>query len=107
LQNYSKADNIFSSPIISPSSVVNTSAPLVTVKPIKPALPLNSTVSTPRSEIDNSELSSTSANNDESNLKKKPAGGRKRKAESLEEKEQRQRERYVYFLLNIDILTYN
>ncbi|CAG8509314.1 19182_t:CDS:2 [Rhizophagus irregularis] len=62
---------------------------LTPVKPIKPALPLKSTVSTPNS--DNDDLSI----NDESNLKKKAAGGRKRKAESLEEKEQRQRERIL------------
>lgn len=55
--------------------------PSVPVKPIKPAL-----------SLDSSALSSTS--NDESNSKKK-AGGRKRKAESLEEKEQRQRERIL------------
>ncbi|GBC53307.2 bZIP transcription factor HacA [Rhizophagus irregularis DAOM 181602=DAOM 197198] len=64
-------------------------AQITPVKPIKPALPLKSTVSTPNS--DNDDLSI----NDESNLKKKAAGGRKRKAESLEEKEQRQRERIL------------
>ncbi|RIA93489.1 hypothetical protein C1645_14318 [Glomus cerebriforme] len=85
LQKYTN-DKIFSCP---PST---TPAPLVTpVKPIKPALPLNSTVSTPNSEIDNSDPSFT----DESSSKKKAAGGRKRKAESLEEKEQRQRERIL------------
>uniref|UniRef100_A0A1D1YV66 Transcriptional activator hacA n=1 Tax=Anthurium amnicola TaxID=1678845 RepID=A0A1D1YV66_9ARAE len=86
LQKYTN-DKIFSCP---PSTTPST--PLVTsVKPIKPALPLKSTVSTPNSEIDNSDPSI----NDESNTKKKAAGGRKRKAESLEEKEQRQRERIL------------
>jgi len=94
LQKYTN-DKMFSCPTPTTPSVA-TSVPLVTpsatpVKPIKPALPLNSTVSTPRSENDNSELST----NDESNSKKKTAGGRKRKAESLEEKEQRQRERIL------------
>ncbi|PKC70629.1 hypothetical protein RhiirA1_96695 [Rhizophagus irregularis] len=94
LQKYT--DKIFScslptTPTITPSTTPTTpSASLVTpVKPIKPALPLKSTVSTPNS--DNDDLSI----NDESNLKKKAAGGRKRKAESLEEKEQRQRERIL------------
>lgn len=95
LQKYT--DKIFScslptTPTITPSTTPSTtpSASLVTpVKPIKPALPLKSTVSTPNS--DNDDLSI----NDESNLKKKAAGGRKRKAESLEEKEQRQRERIL------------
>jgi hypothetical protein len=98
LQKYEKYanDKLFSCPTPTTPSVATAPTPLVTpsavsVKPIKPALPLNSTVSTPRSEIDNSELST----NDESNSKKKTAGGRKRKAESLEEKEQRQRERYA------------
>ncbi|GES99444.1 bZIP transcription factor HacA [Rhizophagus clarus] len=76
----------------STTSSTTPSAPSVTpVKPIKPALPLKSTVSTPNSENDNSDPSI----NDESNPKKKAAGGRKRKAESLEEKEQRQRERIL------------
>ncbi|CAB4468654.1 unnamed protein product [Rhizophagus irregularis] len=73
LQKYT--DKIFScslptTPTITPSTTPTTpSASLVTpVKPIKPALPLKST---------------------------KAAGGRKRKAESLEEKEQRQRERIL------------
>lgn len=94
LQKYTN-DKMFSCPTPTTPSVA-TSTPLVSpsatpVKPIKPALPLNSTVSTPRSENENSELST----NDETNSKKKTAGGRKRKAESLEEKEQRQRERIL------------
>jgi hypothetical protein len=63
------------------------------VKPIQPAL-FNSSVSSPRSEVDGSERSSSPATKEDNN-KKKATGGRKRKAESLEEKEQRQRERIL------------
>ncbi|CAG8680656.1 15090_t:CDS:2 [Funneliformis caledonium] len=79
LQLCSKSDQILSSSQTTSPSVAT--FPSVPVKPIKPAL-----------SLDSSALSSTS--NDESNSKKK-AGGRKRKAESLEEKEQRQRERIL------------
>jgi len=69
-------------------------ASVTPVKPIQPAL-FNSSVSSPRSEVDGSELLPSSyVANEENNNKKKATGGRKRKAESLEEKEQRQRERY-------------
>ncbi|CAI2198728.1 15039_t:CDS:2, partial [Funneliformis geosporum] len=80
LQLCSKSDQILSSSQTTSPSLVAT-FPSVPVKPIKPAL-----------SLDSSALSSTS--NDESSSKKK-VGGRKRKAESLEEKEQRQRERIL------------
>jgi len=93
LQKYAN-DKIFSCSLSTTPSTPTTpsttpSATVASVKPIKPALH-KSTVSTPNSENDNSDPI-----NDELNPKKKAAGGRKRKAESLEEKEQRQRERIL------------
>lgn len=93
LRKLAEVSNIYSSTSNSSLPVIN-HAPVTAVKPIQPAL-FNSSVSSPRSdEVDGSEHSSSPAANEEDSNKKKATGGRKRKAESLEEKEQRQRERY-------------
>ncbi|RIA85030.1 hypothetical protein C1645_782870 [Glomus cerebriforme] len=89
------SNQIYSSTPDSSTLPIINHAPVTSVKPIQPAL-FNSSVSSPRSEVDGSEQSSSpSAANEENNNKKKATGGRKRKAESLEEKEQRQRERIL------------
>ncbi|CAI2165859.1 8230_t:CDS:2 [Funneliformis geosporum] len=68
--------------------------PTTSTKSIQPAS-FNSSASSPISEIDGSERSSSSYFTNEENNNKKSIGGRKRKVESLEEKEQRQRDRIL------------
>ncbi|CAG8797593.1 3966_t:CDS:1, partial [Racocetra persica] len=73
------------------TTLPNLAPSITSMKPIAPALfsPISAISSSPTSEADPSERQS-STNTVSTEEKKKSAGGRKRKAESLEEKEQRQ-----------------